>query len=360
MTKPTHQAPGGIPRSALYAAAGIAGLVGLLLYLQGAFRSDRVSPGESALADMASTSTARFKVEEREVDDWVDWPATVTSRAVANLAPKVMARVLEVRVAPGQRVRTGDVLVVLDDRDTRARLQQAEAAMQAADALATQATADLRRARRLFEQQATTQQDLDAAIARAASAQAQVAQARDAVAEARVMTGETELRAPFDGVVATRLADPGNLAVPGNPIVVVHDPSALRLEANIAEKCARSLTTGTELVARVGSADGVAARVEEIAPAADPSSRTVLIKASLPAAASAYPGMFANLRVVCGRSRVIAVPLNAVHRAGQLESVTVLVDGMARRRNVRTGKIYDDQVEVLSGLAGGETILLEE
>jgi multidrug efflux pump subunit AcrA (membrane-fusion protein) len=156
-----------LPRKPIIAAAGVVALIALLLYLEGTFSAHKVAPGVVPLPTGAEAPANAVRLEQREVEDWVDWPATVSSRLVANLAPKVMARVLEVRVTAGAAVRQGDIIAVLDDRDARARSQQAAAALRAAEAQAVQAEADWHRARTLLQRQAGTQQDLEAAEARA-------------------------------------------------------------------------------------------------------------------------------------------------------------------------------------------------
>jgi membrane fusion protein (multidrug efflux system) len=348
-----------VPRKAVAALAALAALILLLLYLQGALGGRAVAPGEVPLAAEQVGAAAPVAVEEREVEDVVDWPGTVTARLTADVAPAVMARVLAVRVGVGSAVRQGDVIATLDDRALDARTQQGVAALAAAEAQAQQAEADLRRARTLFAKRAYTQQDLDAAATRAAAARAQAAQARDALNQARVALGEASVRAPFDGVIVARLVDPGDMAGPGKPVAVLQDPATLRLEANLPERCAAPLALGLPLAVRVGSPPvEVAARVEEIAPVADPTTRTRLVKLALPPQAALRPGAFATLRLGCDRHRALLVPAAAVQRAGQLESVRVLVDGQPRLRSVRIGKAYGDAVEVLAGLRSGDTVLV--
>ncbi len=348
-----------VPKKAVFAAAGLIGLIFLLLYLQGSVGARKVRPGRIPSPTAAGELRNVQSVEKREVQDGIDWPATVRSRSVANVAPKVMARVLEVRVSTGTAVRRDDVIAVLDDRDLKARAEQAGAALSAAQAQATQAEADLRRMQTLFRKQATTQQELDAVEARAKGARAQVDQARDGLNEVQVLLGETTVRAPFDGVVAERRVDPGDMAVPGQALVVIHDPAALRLETNVSESCVGALRIGAAVPARVDSpAQDIIAHIEEIAPAADPSSRTFLVKAALPALPMLRPGTFGSLRAPCGAHVALLVPPAAVTRSGQLEAVRVVIDGSLRTRSVRTGKTYGDRVEVLSGLQEGEKVIV--
>jgi RND family efflux transporter MFP subunit len=351
---------GGVPRKVIIAAVAVAALVLMLLYLQGTIGGHKIAPGTVPMPSTAGVAAAAATVERREVEDIVDWPGTVRSRTVAGIAPKVMARVLDVRVTAGTLVKQGDVLAVLDDRDVRARVEQARAALAAVEAQARQADADVRRARTLFQKQASTQQDLDAAEARAKATRAQVAQARDAVAEAEVMLGETTVRAPFDGVVAERLVDPGDTITPGRTVVSMHDPQSLRLEADVGERCAAGLAVGRDVAVRFETLGReIPARIEVMAPAADPQTRTFLVKAALPAEPDLRPGIFGTLRVACGSHMALLVPPTAVTRTGQLETVRVLVDGEPRVRHVRTGKVYGDRLEVLSGLQEGERVMVE-
>jgi membrane fusion protein, multidrug efflux system len=348
-----------VPPKAAIAGGAIVALVLLLLYLQGTIGGHKVRPGVVPLEATGATALKVVAVEKRTVADLVDWPGTVRSRSVANVAPKVMARVLEVRVNAGAVVKQGDVLAVLDDRELRSRAEQARAALAAAEAQAKQADADLRRARMLFGKQAATQESLDAAEARAKAARAQVAQARDGLTEVQVMLGETTVQAPFDGVVAERLVDPGDMSVPGKPVVVVQDPHALRLEADVGESCAAGLALGQDVPIRFEPLQrDVTARIDVIAPTADPHSRTFLVKAALPTDANVRPGIFGALRVACGAHQALLIPATAVTRTGQLESVRVLTDGEPRLRHIRSGKIYGDQVEVLSGLQEGEKVVV--
>ena len=137
--------------------------------------------------------------------------------AVANVAPKVMARVLEVRVQSRRDCAAGDVIAVLDDRDVRARAaaspRRTARCGSAGDAGRSRSAPDT-----ALDKGGGTRQDLDASEARTAAARAQVSQARDAIRESAIVLGETTVRAPFNGVVAERLVDPGDMAAPGRPL----------------------------------------------------------------------------------------------------------------------------------------------
>jgi RND family efflux transporter MFP subunit len=293
----------------------------------------------------------------KEIDEIMTWPGTVRARTVAEIAPKIAARVVEITVKAGDAVKAGQVLAKLDQRELQSRLGQARSALAAAQAQAARAAADARRTQNLFDKEAATQQSLEAAQAAARTASAQVAEARSAIGEAESLFGETALRAPFDGVVVKRRLEPGDMALPGSPVLVLQSAQRLRVEAAIPESCARSIQKGETLRARIAEQEYVAT-VEEIAPAADPQTRTVLVKAGIQDQGSAQPGAFAWIAQACGQRHALLIPASAVSRAGQLESVRLIVDGRALLRHVRTGKLHDGLMEILSGLKAGDVVLV--
>ncbi len=347
-----------VSRKTLLAAASIAGLVLLLLYMQGSLGGGKVAPGTvAAPKEVAAGAVAR--VERREVVETREWPGTVRSRTLADVAPKVMARVLDVKVRAGDAVRQGDVIARLDDRDAASRVEQARSSLAAAEAQARQAEADDRRIRKLVQERVATRQALDAAEARAKASRAEATRARDALEEARVLLSETTVRAPFDGIVDERLAEPGDMAVPGKPLARIHSGAHLQLEARVPERCARGLSLGSRARVRLDApARDIPVTIEEIAPAADPESRTFLVKAGLPPDPDLRPGAFGRLLQPCERREVLLVPATAITWSGQVEMVRVIENGEVRTRNVQTGKAYGDRVEVLSGLHEGERVIV--
>ena len=341
---------------------GLTAPLALVLTLQGTFGRSKVAPGTFPAARRAAASPDHpVAVVAQEIDELLEWPGTVRSRITAQPAPKLLGRILELRVDVGSAVRTGDVIAVLDDRDVKARLDQAKAAQAAADAAAVQSEAEFVRIRGLFEKEAATRRDLEAAESGARSARARLEASRHAVDEGEVLLTETTVRAPFDGVVTEKWAQSGDTAIPGRPIVVLQDPRRLRLEAHVPESCAGKASLGMEVRVRIDALGrDLTARIEEIAPVADPESRTFLFKAALPADDGLRPGMFGRFIQPCGRKSALLIPAAAVRRVGQLELLQVLKDGEALVRHVRTGKTYGERVEVLSGIREGELVLPRE
>ena len=271
---------------------------------------------------------------------------TVRAKIRATLEAKVSGRIQEMPVRLGQAVKAGDLVASLDAAEIKARLEQAQASLEQADR-------DWNRVSALFKGQAVTRSELD-------NAESRLRVAKGAVAEADAMMRYVEIRAPFDGVVSRKWADVGDLASPGKPLVDIQDPSVLQLDADVPEAMATPIQLGAALVVRLDNASGTMnGKVTEIAPAADPASRTVAMKVDLPRSPGLIPGRFARLVVPVGESRSLDVPSAAVVQRGQLEMVFVVTNQQARLRLVKTGKRLGDQVEILSGLEQGDAVAIE-
>ncbi|SPE60045.1 Efflux transporter, RND family, MFP subunit [Verrucomicrobia bacterium] len=271
---------------------------------------------------------------------------TVRSKLHATLEAKLSGRIDSLPVLLGQRVKAGDLLVRLDAAEIAARLDQANAALDQADR-------EWKRVSGLFAQQAATRSEYDAA-------DAHDRQAKAATAEAKAMLGYVEVRAPFDGVVAKKYVDEGDQAIPGKPLVAIEDPSALELEADVPEGIASIIHLDGRLGCRVGRLNPeVRCRVSEIAPAADPASRTFRVKLQLPEVTGLMSGQFARLAVPIGESRSLRAPAPAVLQCGQLDIVFKVVDRHAQLRLVKTGRQFGNQTEILAGLQPGDLVVVE-
>lgn len=320
------------------------------------------------------------------------WPniyeatGTVRARTSAVISSKVMGYVREVRVAAGDRVREGQLLVALDARDLDAGYRQAEAAqtearsavpeadnaIAGAQASLNLAQATYRRMKDLFDKDSISNQEFDEATARLKLAQAghemavarraqldsKIAQAAQAVASAEVMRSYAQLTAPFAGTVTAKSVDPGVLAAPGAPLLTIEREGAWRLEAAVEESKLPLIRTGqpvTVVLDAIGRP--IEGRVSEIVPAIDAASRSFTVKIDLPAIAQLRSGLFGRARFAFGTRQVLAVPAAAVTERGQLASVFVADGGRARSRFVTLGQRAQDSVEILSGLNPGEQVV---
>ncbi|MEO6872312.1 MAG: efflux RND transporter periplasmic adaptor subunit [Chthoniobacterales bacterium] len=271
---------------------------------------------------------------------------TVRAKLRATIEAKVSARIESLLVAPGQTVKAGDLIAQLDPREIQARLDQTLA-------LREQARRDLARGQELLHKKITTQSDFDAVQARARVAEG-------AAREMETMLGYTKVVAPFDGIVTRKLADVGDLAAPGKPIIEMEDPRALRFEADVPEALIGNIKIGATLRVQVNAGrTPIEGSVVEVAPVADAASRTFLVKLDLPATEGVRSGQFGRVWVPTGETKSIRVPASAVVTQGQIESVFVIDKGHAELRIVRTGKRIDGEVEILAGLNSGEGVVSE-
>ncbi len=312
-------------------------------------------------------------------------PGTVRATKSVPLASKLTGTILQVRVHPGDRVKAGQVLAVIDSREAEAMIHKAEAGKREAE-MALRETesnitaarsnlelsdATLKRYEKLREQKSVTPQEFEEIQTRqrAASASVEALQARKEQVQAKIRQAESEdrnikavysyaeLRAPFDGVISEKHLDPGGLALPGVPVVTVEETSQYRLEVPMQESRVSFIRLGQKLEVRVAAAeDGpMHAVVREIEPSADPASRTYLVKVELPTRSRLRSGMYGEVFLESESSEAIWIENASVVRQGQIEGVYVVESGaVARLRLVRLGAVSGSQVEVLSGLQGSE------
>jgi RND family efflux transporter MFP subunit len=326
----------------------------------GLIGGNKTEPGVTPLPARPAAPRETARVERQTIRDAQSWPGTVRAVSETRIAPKINARILAITVHAGDRVKQGDVLVRLDAEQHRAIEREAAFLAAAAQAEAARAAADLQRTRGLFEQEAATREAYEHAEADARKAQAGAQAAVHSVREARIQRGETVLVAPFDGVIAKRLHEPGDMGLAGEPIVILHDASALRLEASVPASCANRIRIGDTASVRIDALNAALnARITEIVPTADPATGTVLIKAGLPETRGIQPGLFGWLEQACGIERsALLIPAAALRRIGQIEVVTVQDGAKPNTRHVRSGFNRNGRVEILSGLDEDEIVVI--
>jgi RND family efflux transporter MFP subunit len=312
------------------------------LLLAGCGRKPEAPPASSLELAAVQVQVQTAETKQRATTEEV--VGTVGAKLHATLEAKLSGRIDQMPILLGQTVKAGQLLAHLDAAEIKARLEQAEAGLQ-------QAERDWKRTSSLFDQQAAARSDYETADLRYRVAKA-------AVSEAQAMMGYVEIRAPFDGVVTRKWADLGDLASPGKPLIGIEDPSRLQLEADVPEAIASRIQQNARLSIRCDSLkDELAGTVREIAPTADPASRTFQVKLDLPPTAGLVSGQFARLVVPVGESSSVRVPASAVVLRGQLEILFVVANRRAQLHLVKTGKKIDDQVEILAGIDAGDSVV---
>jgi len=297
--------------------------------------------------NLPSVQVRTQTVEAKPVASVEEVVGTVRAKLRATVEAKTVGRIIEMPVVLGQKVTAGELLARLDAPEIKARLDQAEANLQ-------QAERDSNRLSSLLNQDAVARAEYEAA-------DTHYRVAKGAVAEARAMMGYVEILAPFDGVVTRKWVDVGDQAAPGKPLVDIEDPSKLQLEADVPEAIASRIRPDARMTIRVGQSPGdLSGTVAEIAPNADPTSRTVRVKLDVPASAGLMSGEFARLIVPVGENTSMRVPISAVVQRGQMEILFAVENQHARLRLVKTGRRVNDETEILSGLDSGDSVVVDK
>jgi len=326
-------------------------------------------------------------VAASQITDTYRASGTVHAHQVADISAKIAANIVEVRVHAGDHVLAGQVLVLLDRRELEANLRRAEAAhMESESAVnetenaiaSARASVELarithKRFQDLIAKASISQQEFDESQARLSNAEAALEMARskrrqvearrsqaDAeVTAARVAQGYATLTAPFAGLVTERKADPGSLATPGAPLLVVEREGNLRLEASIDESRLSLAQVGDQVEVEINGLNRiVTGRVGEILPSIDPVTRTLTAKIDLPKIEGLRSGMFGRADFAAGKREALLVPQTAVLERGQIRLVHVVEGDTARLRLVTLGEARGDSREILSGLSVGERIVM--
>lgn len=334
------------------------GIVALLLMLAGVFHEkvpDVVPeslgsrPADQSQVDVRLIKRSRFETAI----------GTIKPVHESAMASKLLARVAEVHVKAGQSVKQDELLVKLDDDDLRARMEQAKATETTAQARKQQADSDFERVRKLVESKVATRSDYDQALASMKAAASEVERAGQAVRETGVILEYATLRSPLTGTVIDKRVEVGDTVTPGQVLLTLYDPTHMQMVATVRESLALRLSVGQKLPARLESLGyECEATVSEIVPEAQAASRSFTVKVIGPCPPGVYSGMFGRLSLPLEDEEVLIVPNRALRHVGQLTLVDVVHDGRVQRRSVQLGRIFGDDVEVLSGLRPNERVVV--
>jgi len=284
-------------------------------------------------------------VDEQTPARQVEIMGTVQAAESASIAARVSGNIIELPVSLGSRVSDGDLLVTLGAAEINAQLLRAQAQFE-------QAERNLARERSLLAKNAAT-----AETVRTLEETRQIAAA--ALKEARTMLGYTTITAPFSGIITRKMASIGDLATPGKPLLQLENEDQVQVLADVPESLVLALSIGDELPINLPAAGlRISGRIMEIAPTADPRSRTVPVKLAIDSSERIRSGQFARVSLPSKRGEAFMVPEEAVLPFGQMERI-FLTDGQrARLQLVKTGLKHDGAVEILAGINGGDRVIV--
>jgi membrane fusion protein (multidrug efflux system) len=308
----------------------IVSVFGLLLFAGCRTEQHAAHP---AIADLPPVKVTVAAAEERTPLRQIEVMATVEAEQSASVAARVSGNITELPVRLGDRVKAGDMLVVISAGEIRAQVNQALAQLE-------QAERNLKREQTLEESR-------------------KIAEA--AYREARTMLDYTTITAPFDGVITSKPANVGDLAVPGKILLTIENGSSLQIIADVPEALVLGLSIGDRLPVRINAAGlDIQGTITEIAPTADPRSRTAPIKLDIEPSPKLRSGQFARVSLPSTSGSAVMVPAASIRPFGQLDRVFIVKDGTVRLQLVKTGLKHGESIEILSGVNGGDSVVISD
>jgi len=308
---------------------------------------DKVADQHKKTEDLPEVSVSVAKVIKEVADNQVEIVGTIQAVEQAQIAAKISGNIISLPVDLGSRVQKGDLLVKIKAGEISAKLQLAKAQLE-------QEKRNLAREKNLLKKKAATPETVK-------SFEDKVRIAEAAHKAALTMLEYTRIVAPFTGIITRKLTNIGDLATPGKPLLTMEEERNLQVLTDIPEAMILQIKKGDILSVFIPSVNlEIKGEVAEVAPTADPSSRTAPIKLKIPDNPRLRSGQFARVTLAMAPAKTLTIPASALTSYGQMERVFVEVNGKARLRLVRSGTTFQDRVEILSGLNENETVVISE
>ena len=320
----------------------------------------RNKPADAAQKPATAMTVTVETVRTEKVSRSVEATGSIQPWQEVIIGPEVGGyRVSAVLVDVGDKVRRGQTLVRLSADMLESEVASRQAALRSAEARATNAAAASRRGQTIAATGALSQANLDTLAADQVATQAQVETTRSDLATSTLRLKYTQVIAPDDGVVTSRLVSVGQVAQAGGEMLRLLRQGRVEWRAEVPESRLGQIKVGQDV--SITSADGsvIAGKVRMVAPTVMVNSRSALVYVDIQNG-QARPGMFAHGRISIGRGDALLVPVTSVVMLDGYSYVFVLKDGdVVERRLVQSVGVQGDTLEIASGLAAGETIAVK-
>ncbi|MBN2873368.1 MAG: efflux RND transporter periplasmic adaptor subunit [Halothiobacillaceae bacterium] len=302
-------------------------------------------------------------VDAGKVDDTAMFPGTVIASDRSPIASRMMGYVREINADEGDTVEKDDILLTIDQSDVDSQIRQAEASLAKARSGLANARSNYERFKRLYEENAVPKQQFEKMQTAYEVARGDFNAAKAAVEQAESQVSYAQIRAPFAGTIVQRNADPGQLATPGQPLLMLMGSGDREIQVEVNDQAYERLAEGDTVEVGYRTTEGAAAtfqaKVLRLVGAADPITRTHTVKLNVPADIPLRPGNYVTVNIVLDQKPAITVPATAIHKRAGMEGVFVLDDeNRARFRLVRVGQRRGDDVVVLAGLSDGDRVVV--
>jgi membrane fusion protein (multidrug efflux system) len=313
----------------------------------------------------ADVAVAVSLVPAREVKTprLVTLSGTLIGAEEAQVAAGAAGKVIATYVERGSVVRKGAVLARLDSRAVSAQAAQAAADAEASKIQAQQAKLDCDRTEQMFQKGAISKADYDRAHTQCESSKWTVSSAE----ARRTLTAEalrdTEIRAPFSGMVVERAVSAGEYVQPASRVATLVDTDSLRVEITVPEADVASVKQGMLIDFRTSGSGRdklYHGKIRYVGPSVRRQSRDAIVEAVFTNETHELrPGMFVTARLALGEQSLPTVPAKAVRADGTLKHVFVATGGRLEDRLVQAGEPVDGSVPIVSGLKSGEEVVAD-
>jgi RND family efflux transporter MFP subunit len=312
---------------------------------------------------VAAEALLTAPVQLREVAQTYSAEGVVEATRQSTVSAQISGRVKEVNFDIGDKVKKGQIILRIDEREADQALAGSEAQSRQAQAALQNAKVNYERSQKLFEQKFISQSALDKAQSDYKMAQAQAAASEAGAKQSAIAQAYTSVVAPYGGVVSARMVELGEMVMVGKPLMTGFDPSQMRVLVNVPQYKLTDIGQRPTVKIEIPSLSRwVKAASVVVQPSADARTHSTQVKITLPDnEAGLYPGMFVRAHFVVGKSQKMLIPNTAVVRRSEVVAVYVVDDkgGVSLRQVRLSDTTAENEVEVLSGLTQGERVAVD-
>ena len=309
-----------------------------------------------SLVALSATADDLFTAKIQQYPNWFALEAKMEAVNESTLSAQTSGRIQAIHVDVNDYVKQGDIIIQLRDKQQRAAVEQAQAGLTQAKAANVDAQSKLKQSRPLYKQGSISKGTFDTIKANSQSAAATVIANKALLKQATEQLSYTQVRAPYSGIVKSRLVEAGESVNPGTPLIVGLSLAKLRAVADIPQRFAPNIGSKSEFQV-VNLDQTFKAEKVTVFPYADANSHSFKVRVDINAEGSKlFPGMWVKLNIPMGEKKALLIPKTAVMQKGELSGVYVKTDTGFKLRQVRLGETRNDQINILAGLRDGETI----